>query len=703
MKNKIAFPNALKFIAYLHLFIFVLIISLLLSAFSSFYLPAGTLRGKVIDKETQKPISFVNVVVLLNDTILVGGAISDFEGNYVIKPIEPGIYSVKATFVGYKQIQFKGIAINADEVRFCDFELEESSIEISGVEVVDYFVPLIDMDQSQSGGRVTSREIKKMPGRNANSSISTHGVAYSADGSSNGIRVSRSNNTIFVDGIRVNNSSSLPPKNKSKNISSQNTEEIVIPIESMEEPGQLTAGEIHDFSKWKLWEDLSAPALSTYQKTWNFFPHQRYCVQLTSLSGFPVIDCSVQLINKSGEVIWESKTDNTGKTELWANMFNAQNEMPENNYSIKVLHPEETLKIEKAKAFHKGINTMEINTACNAPQKADVLFVVDATGSMSDEIGFLKIELNNIINRIIVDKPGIDLNLGSIFYRCERNSYTTLQSPFSANINKTIDFIKDQDAGEGGVEAVELALDEAINDMEWSEEAITRLLFIILDEAPGTDAQKIKILNRATAQAARKGIRIVPIVASGTSFHLDKSLEFLMRSLALATNGTYVFLTNDSGIGNNHTKPSTDKYSVELLNDLIPRLFYQFTETPECNETEFVDKNNSAKVNVTEQEEKENSNPMAIKNLRPVNEEGKIKIEKLKIFPNPTSGKITINSKKKIKQAFLTDISGKILEHYDLKNSHEKILFLDRFPTGIYFIKYRINDKWENVKVILRR
>jgi hypothetical protein len=56
-----------------------------------------------------------------------------------------------------------------------------------------------------------------------------------------------------------------------------------------------------------------------------------------------------------------------------------------------------------------------------------------------------------------------------------------------------------------------------------------------------------------------------------------------MRTFALATNGTYVFLTDDSGVGNAHIKPTTDKYDVEKLNEAIKRVIKQYTQMPDCN------------------------------------------------------------------------------------------------------------------------
>ena len=71
----------------------------------------------------------------------------------------------------------------------------------------------------------------------------------------------------------------------------------------------------------------------------------------------------------------------------------------------------------------------------------------------------------------------------------------------------------------------------------------------------------IESLQNSIRAAAQKGIRIVPLSASG----INKDTEFLMKFFGLATNGTYTFLTDHSGIGGKHLEPTTDEYKVEAL------------------------------------------------------------------------------------------------------------------------------------------
>ena len=52
----------------------------------------------------------------------------------------------------------------------------------------------------------------------------------------------------------------------------------------------------------------------------------------------------------------------------------------------------------------------------------------------------------------------------------------------------------------------------------------------------------------------------------------------MLRFFANATGGTYVFLTDHSGVGNSHIEASVGEYEVEQLNNLLIRLIEYYTE-----------------------------------------------------------------------------------------------------------------------------
>ncbi len=172
---------------------------------------SGTLKGKIVDKQTKEPISFANIVVEVGG-VQVGGSTSDFDGNFQIKPVPPGRVDLKASFVGYKPFMYKGVIIMPDKITFQDLELETSTTTLQEIEVVEYKVPLISKDQTTSGGTVTSEEISKMANKSATAVATTvGGVTTDANGGISSMRGARSSGTVYyIDGMRVTGSQALP-------------------------------------------------------------------------------------------------------------------------------------------------------------------------------------------------------------------------------------------------------------------------------------------------------------------------------------------------------------------------------------------------------------------------------------------------------------------------------------------------------------
>ncbi|MCJ8315380.1 MAG: T9SS type A sorting domain-containing protein, partial [Pseudomonadales bacterium] len=345
------------------------------------------------------------------------------------------------------------------------------------------------------------------------------------------------------------------------------------------------------------------------------------------------------------------------------------------------------------------------------------------TGSMSDEIKYLKTEFGDITTQSKAKNEHLNLKLGSLFYRCLNNIYVTRKSSFSADINQTIEFIKEQRADEGGTEALEVALTESVNDFNWSDQARARLLFLILDEPPGNIDSIVEELHSAIALAAEKGIRIIPLVASGA----DKSTEYLMRAMALATNGTYAFLTDHSGVGNKHMEPTTNEYDVEYMNLLILRLIQQFSKVPSCHingtsdlegisDTTFVEIIEHVILDSSDITNIVNPDTVQLKPTESLNltsrRDKKAAAEKpltltitksFKFYPNPTSGPLTIEIEGEIKELFLSDMNGKLLERFQINNQTKTEIDISRYPDGLYLISYLNNKKCVSGKVLIAR
>jgi carboxypeptidase-like protein/type IX secretion system substrate protein/von Willebrand factor type A domain-containing protein len=430
--------------------------------------------------------------------------------------------------------------------------------------------------------------------------------------------------------------------------------------------GLLTAGELNDFNKWKMWEDFQESDFKTYSDHWSLYPRQRYCIQLQNKDHSAVTGKQVFLINKkTRDTVWSAVSDNTGKAELWADMKGLK---VESDYVITTKGSQD---INSPATFANGINKMDLDIACSMSNTVDIAFVVDATGSMSDEIDFLKIELEDVIRNTFAQHPDLDLHVGSVFYRDRGDEYLSRHIDFQTDLLKVLNFIKLQRAGGGGdmPEAVDVALQTALDSLHWSDGARARILFLVLDAPPHDEAKEkmYELIQKASA----KGVRIVPVVCSGA----DKSTEFIMRSIALATNGDYVFLTDESGLGLPHIKPTTDVFNVEFFNSLLERLIRQMVFANKCSEQKQIE---------------------SLKNT-PLN------IERIRIYPNPTQGNITVESQKHLKDIFITDFTGKMLMRIETNDKQTRWnINLGAYPNATYLVKYiTIENQWGAEKVVL--
>ena len=168
----------------------------------------GRLKGKITD-DSGEPVPFANVIVEKGGT-QVGGASSDFDGNYDINPIPPGTYDLKASCIGLNPFVLRGLVIPANKITFYDIKMVSGAINLNEVTVVDYEIPLISKDNTTQGASITSEEIAKLPVRSAEGVAASVGGVFSADGEVGSIRGSREGAVYYIDGVKVIGSTSVP-------------------------------------------------------------------------------------------------------------------------------------------------------------------------------------------------------------------------------------------------------------------------------------------------------------------------------------------------------------------------------------------------------------------------------------------------------------------------------------------------------------
>lgn len=345
------------------------------------------------------------------------------------------------------------------------------------------------------------------------------------------------------------------------------------------EPGQLTAGEWSDLANWDFWRDLHEPddcndgggcatgsPGSEMSSHWGYDTEGRIAVRVRHGSD-PVVDAHVTLLDDQQVAVWSARTDSQGRAELFAGLFADS----DGAHSVRVEAAGERVEASEVQLGNPEPVEIDFPVAYVPAPALDLMFVIDTTGSMGDELRYIQAELGNVIARVR-DEIGsqLQVRLSVNFYRDRGDEYVVRDFQFTTDVEQALSQLAAQQASGGGdtPEAAEEALDNAVRDHAWSEAATARLLFFVLDAPPHHDESRLEQLHGSTRAAAEQGVQIVPLAASG----IDESTEFLLRNLAVATGGTYAFLTDHSGIGNAHLEPTIGDYEVELLGDLMVRV-----------------------------------------------------------------------------------------------------------------------------------
>ncbi|MBK9255424.1 MAG: carboxypeptidase regulatory-like domain-containing protein [Saprospiraceae bacterium] len=601
----------------------------LLQLFSSVQ-ESGTIEGKVSEVNSGEPIIFATVALYKNG-VLVNGIETDLDGNYFLSEVQPGTYDMEASLIGYATQKLKNIVVKAGRNNIVHFQLSDDAVLLDlGLKVVQYNVKLIEIDNTTTG-ITTADNIRKLPTKNVDAIAATSvGVSSAGDIS---IRGSRSAETVyFIDGVRVTSGA---------------IEEKI--HEETSQAGLVTAGEWNDLNNWEKWSELLKQDEFKYMnKYWGIYTHHRYPVFVTNEDNNPIAGVSVYLKNHKDSIVWRAVTDIHGRAELFD-----ISDQPKPRLSLHYEYEEIKNKLTLHNENKDQGTNIKLKTACTSTTKANIAFVVDATGSMSDEINFLKSDLASVIESIETRNRDVSISYSSVFYRDKGDTYVTRAQDFTKDERQLISFIGNQSACGGGdfAEAVDSALIHTL-DLSWEVDAEVKLIFLILDAPP--HLQQIEKYKKAVIKAANMGIKIIPVTGSG----INRETDFLMKFTAILTNGTYAFITNHSGIGGDHLAPVHDEYEVEKLNELLTRVINGYLYSSPCEQILVDDKN------------------------------------KVTIYPNPAKDVINITvSEGDLKKVETLSNSGQILISPKVTDEESISVNISNLISGQYFVKLTFAEK----------
>ena len=185
--------------------------------------------------------------------------------------------------------------------------------------------------------------------------------------------------------------------------------------------GLLTAGEWNDNDNWGFFTNLINNDKIEIPSDYGLNPTQRIAVTVRDKSENPVVNASVRGFSEGGKLVWSAVTDKNGIAYLFkgdeiANVkAESQVATAENSVKSEIKNDEQT--VIKA-------NNAEVNITLDGEgenyEKTEIMFVVDTTGSMGDELMFLQSEFTAIAEEIGTDNTKFSIN----FYRDDGDDYT---------------------------------------------------------------------------------------------------------------------------------------------------------------------------------------------------------------------------------------------------------------------------------------
>jgi hypothetical protein len=201
------------------------------------------------------------------------------------------------------------------------------------------------------------------------------------------------------------------------------------------------------------------------------------------------------------------------------------------------------------------------------PRDLDLAIVLDTTGSMADELEYLKAEIKGIATAVQKKFPHVSQHYGLIVYRDVGDEYVTRRFDFTPSVEEFRNNLSAQSAAGGGdyPESMQRGLEEAVQ-LRWREGQRARVMFLLADAPPHN--QHLAQAMAAADRLRKQGVAIYPVACSG----YDDACELVMRGCALLTGGQFLFLTDDSGVGEAHGEPHIPFYRVQKLDQLMVRM-----------------------------------------------------------------------------------------------------------------------------------
>ncbi|MBL8027565.1 MAG: VWA domain-containing protein [Fibrobacteres bacterium] len=263
-------------------------------------------------------------------------------------------------------------------------------------------------------------------------------------------------------------------------------------------------------------------------------PIDRKIIRVLDAENQPAAGISIKYLDISGDVLFTTETPSSGELNIFPDF---------DKLFTKTVQLEVGGVVNMAPEINRndGTITAVLPFASVTPRQicVQLSFVMDATGSMNDEIAQLQNVIYTVNERLrsFPGNPAVELSLAA--YRDKTDRVSLVGHPFTGSVDTFQTWINDLDAYGGGdkPEDVEGGLSYALDSITWKSGSV-KVMFMVGDAAPHTKKARSDNYLELARSARNRGIKIFPIGASG----LDLPGEVAFRQIALRSGGEFIFL-----------------------------------------------------------------------------------------------------------------------------------------------------------------
>ncbi|MBN1698902.1 MAG: VWA domain-containing protein [Spirochaetales bacterium] len=299
--------------------------------------------------------------------------------------------------------------------------------------------------------------------------------------------------------------------------------------------------------------------------------YERIIFHIQDINGESLSNAGIEVFNELEELICEGTSYADGTF-----MFFPAEYGDDENYIVKVTFRFQTKEMNVER---DGVRNIDVVFDFDRPAydnvPLDMLFVLDTTGSMGEEINQLKTTIE-LINQHLSTLPSNPLvRFGMVLFRDRDDAQTTYLTqvvPLTDNLDLFQTELSQVTARGGGdkQENLEQALEEAMHEIDWNEDGI-RLGWIITDAGPKLYEDETYRYVDAARDAHEAGIKFFSVGAGG----LELGGEYVLRQISQYTCGKFIFLTygetgpSEGGVPGSVSHHTGDDFETDTLESIL--------------------------------------------------------------------------------------------------------------------------------------